>query len=129
LLGGNLGALRSLVGTAYWSSFEGAILLLEKVRLRQAELHGIDEALAHLRLLGVFDHLAGVVVGKVYGFPPDEHRQFDDVLLRHTVGQTFPILTRVDFGHTDPRLTLPLGVLASLDSAHDAFRLEAAAVT
>ncbi len=102
----HLRALRSLAGTDYWPSFDGAILFLEEVKLRSAEVHGIDEALTHLQLLGVFSRLAGIIVGKVYGLSPEENRQLDDLLLRYSQPYHFPVLTRVDFGHTDPRLTL-----------------------
>lgn len=128
LLGGNLRALRSLAGTDYWPSLDGAILFLEEVKLRSAELHAIDEALTHLQVLGVFRQLAGLVVGKVHGLSAEEHRQLDALLLHYTHPFDVPVLTRVDTGHTDPRLTLPLGVRASLDSAEDAFSLEEAAV-
>lgn len=128
LLGGNLGALLSLAGTDYWPSFDGAVLFLEEVKLRSAEVQAIDEALTHLQLLNVFGHLAGLVVGKVYGLSPDENQQLDDLLVRYTQPYTFPILTQVDFGHTDPRLTLPLGVPASLDASQSAFAITGAAV-
>lgn len=128
LIGGNLQALRSLAGTEYWPSFDGAILFLEEVKLQSSELHAIDDALTHLQLLGVFGRLAGLVVGKVHGLSAEEHRQLDALLLHHRQPLDYPILTRVDLGHTDPRLTLPLGVRASLDSTRDAFSLEEAAV-
>jgi muramoyltetrapeptide carboxypeptidase len=129
LVGGNLGALLSLAGTDYWPSFDGAILFLEEVKLRPSELHAIDEGLTHLQLLGVFGRLAGLVVGKIYGLSAEEQQQLDALLLLYTAPYGFPVLTRVDFGHTDPRLTLPLGSRASLDAGQDAFRLEEAAVT
>ncbi len=124
-----MGALLSLAGTDYWPSFDGAILFLEEVKLRSAELQAIDEALTHLQLLGVLARLAGLVVGKIYGLSAGEHRQLDALLLSYTRPYGFPVLTQVDFGHTDPRITLPLGIRASLDSRHDAFLLEEAAVT
>ncbi|GEM_PF-5407743 len=125
LVGGNLGTLRSLAGTVYRPSFIGAILFWEEVKLESAPVHAIDEALTHLGLLGVFDPLAGMVVGKIWGLSDAEHRQVDDLLLRHTASWDFPILT---FGHTDPRLILPLGVRAALDAGADRFALEEAAV-
>lgn len=129
LIGGNLGALLSLSGTDYWPSFDGVILFLEEVKLHSGAVHAIDEALTHLHLLGVFARLAGLVAGKVYGLSDGEGRQLGALLLQYTAPFGYPVLTQVDFGHTDPRLTLPLGIRASLDSRQDAFLLEEAAVT
>lgn len=49
-------------------------------------------------------------------------------LVRYTQPYDFPVLTQVDFGHTDPQLTLPLGVRASLDAGRDAFAIVDTAV-
>lgn len=46
----------------------------------------------------------------------------------HVAPYPIPVLVDVDFGHTDPRLTLPIGAQASLDSAEDLFSLDEAAV-
>jgi muramoyltetrapeptide carboxypeptidase LdcA involved in peptidoglycan recycling len=77
----------------------------------------------------VIAHLAGLVIGKIYGLSNEEHRRLDALLLGYIRSYGFPMLKQVDFGHTDPRHTLPLGIRGSLDAGQDAFRLEEAAVT
>jgi muramoyltetrapeptide carboxypeptidase len=130
LLGGNLAEIRTLVGTPYWPAFGGAILFLEEVKYGTlSPLGAIDESLAHLRMLGVFEAIAGLVVGKVNDLTASEAQLFEQLILRHTTASTFPILSQVDLGHTDPRLILPLGVRATLDSELDIFRLDEPAVT
>ena len=130
LLGGNLTALRTLAGTAYWPDFRGAILALEEVKLGPiSPLGAIDESLAHLRMLGVFDEIAGLVVAKVNDLTVDEERLLEQLILAHTTTGDFPVLIQVDFGHTDPRLVLPLGVRAALDSKPEVFSLEEPAVS
>lgn len=92
-------------------------------------LRWIDESLAHLTMLGLFEDISGLVVGKINDLSEEEERLFEHLILEYTASYNFPILTQVDFGHTDPRLVLPIGVLASLDSDHDLFCIEEAAVT
>lgn len=41
---------------------------------------------------------------------------FDAVILRALAGRKIPVLVDVDFGHTEPRLTLPVGGRATMDT-------------
>lgn len=124
LLGGNLAALRSLTGTQYWPNFEGAVIFIEEVNMGQGVLLAIEESLAHLRLLGVFDQIAGLVMAKTNEVSDQEARTIDEIVAEYVRRASIPVLTGVDFGHTDPRLVLPIGARATLDSATDTFRLE-----
>ena len=49
---------------------------------------------------------------------------FDQDVLNSDV----PVLVDVDTGHTIPRLTIPNGVMATLDSSRDLFRIDEPAV-
>lgn len=46
-----------------------------------------------------------------------------DVISREFSQIDLPIVTNVDFGHTDPQIILPLGVLAELDCNKRTFSL------
>jgi muramoyltetrapeptide carboxypeptidase LdcA involved in peptidoglycan recycling len=116
LLGGNLETLGVLAGTRYLPDFTGAVLLWETTA---ATLEQVERSLTHLAMVGVFDRLAGVVVGRSFrggdGF---------ETLLRRFTGAWFadlgvPVIAGVDIGHADPMVTLPLGVRVSLDSSSD----------
>ncbi|HET8624931.1 MAG TPA: LD-carboxypeptidase, partial [Gemmatimonadales bacterium] len=61
LVGGNLSLLQCLVGTPWEPDFQNAILFLEEVG---EDLYRVDRALSHLRLAGLLDRLAGVIVGQ-----------------------------------------------------------------
>jgi len=45
------------------------------------------------------------------------------VLLERTKAYRFPIVADLDFGHTAPQLTLPIGVRAELDVAAQRFAI------
>lgn len=115
LIGGNLQTLLRLAGTPWWPRFAGKVLFWEDVGVPE---HGLDGMLTQLRLLGVWDAVAAVVIGKVVTpaedgwFPPD--RVAD--LVQDVAGRTLPIVAGVDLGHTDPMLTFPVGVEVRVDA-------------
>ena len=129
LIGGSLRTQVTLAGTPYWPSWQGAIMCIEAVNFTDGQLlHGTDERLAQCQQTGVFDQIAGLIVGKVNEFSEEENKIFESLIFEYTAGRQFPILAGVDFGHTAPRLTLPIGIQASLDSEQDAFSLDEPAV-
>ncbi len=70
-------------------------------------------------VMGVFDVIAGILVGRPRDHAPDERDAFE-VAIRGVVATEFgrpdlPIVANLPFGHTDPQWVLPLGVLAELD--------------
>ena len=81
---------------------------------------------------GVFDKLSGLMVGRARGYSEVMSGALD-VMIREVVVDMFgandlPIVTNVDFGHTDPQWILPLGVLTELDPTAGSIRLVEPAV-
>lgn len=129
LVGGNLTLLQCLIGTPYFPDLDGAILFIEEVG---EALYRVDRMLAHLRLIGALDRLAGIVVGRFSELQrqiPDGALGLDEVLntyfrpLGIPVGYGFPI------GHIDDQWTLPLGVRARFDADAGELELLEAAVS
>lgn len=119
LAGGHLGTVQTLLGTRYEPDWDGAIMCWEEVG-RPAR--SIDLSLWHFRLRGVFDSIAGMVVGHPLDCNDPEYDAELDLpamILNATEGYDFPILYNVDFGHADPKVTLPLGVRAELALGDD----------
>lgn len=83
----------------------------------------IDAHLSDLGRIGVFDQIAALVFGRPYGYQADNLPVLWDLVLRHTASSGIPVLANVDCGHTDPMLTLPLGVRAGIDSGRGEFKL------
>ncbi|GAB6876222.1 hypothetical protein [Thermaerobacter litoralis] len=74
--------------------------------------------------MGAFRRIAGLVLGRFHprvGFREDD--PLDEVVLRAVRGHDIPVVVDFDFGHTDPMLSLPLGVRARLEAAPDRPRL------
>ena len=115
LLGGNLHCLLKLAGTPYFPDFSGAILCLESLGFEPA---ACDCMFRQLQQMGVFDQVAGVIVGYIDGVDnlPDATLHMEEVLLNVAGDYRFPILKANDFGHNCPNTTLPVGARVRLDA-------------
>ncbi len=127
LWGGNLTALLKLAGTPYWPDLRGAILFLEDIGLAPDRC---DCELTQLLHMGVFDSVAGVLIGFIDGqdgvVAPGQ--SLGEILLRLTPERDFPILKTEDFGHNCPNTVLPVGGRAFLDAGRLTFGLANPAV-
>jgi muramoyltetrapeptide carboxypeptidase len=115
LLGGNLRCLLKLAGTPYFPDFSGAILFIESLGFEPA---ASDYMFRQLQQMGVFDQVAGVIVGYIDGVDnlPDARLYLEDVLLTVTQDYHFPILKTNNFGHNCPNTTLPVGARVRMDA-------------
>jgi len=107
--------LESLFGTPYVPDLSGAILVIEDIH---EELYAVDRCLTMLRLAGVLDGLAGVLVGSFNGVGDDEMallRRSLPHLLATVVPEHVAIATGVAYGHIARRLTIPVGGRATVD--------------
>jgi muramoyltetrapeptide carboxypeptidase len=107
VVGGNLWAISALAGSRWMPSTSGAILLLEAA---DATFEVVDRMLTQLRLAGVFEDIAALVIGE----PADWAREdapdasTDELVLRCVHGR-FPVITGVGFGHQQSKITFPIG--------------------
>ncbi|MGW7357457.1 S66 peptidase family protein [Streptomyces sp. NPDC054802] len=115
LLPGCIPSVLQLLGTPWLPDWSGHVLALE---FANDDGYGPDHAardLWQLRHAGLLDRAAGLALGRPRLWTPGQRAQLDRVLLDVCHGLDFPIVTEFEFGHTDPILTLPLGVPAELD--------------
>jgi muramoyltetrapeptide carboxypeptidase len=76
----------------------------------------VDQALTHLRLAGVFDQLAALVIGVPIDCPRDDAPDEDwDQMIVRCVGGTCPVMTNVEFGHTARKIPFVIGGRVTLD--------------
>lgn len=125
ILGGCLPVILHLAGTKYWPDFKDKILLLETPEgedfRKGASLANVDSALGDLRNLGVFKQVKGIVFGRGFGYTEEQIKKLKEIILYNTRDCNIPILYNVDVGHTDPIITIPLGVKVQLDSSRNKF--------
>jgi muramoyltetrapeptide carboxypeptidase len=100
----NLNTLVAAAGTPYFPSVDGVILLIEEM---SAPLALEERSLRQLERMGVFDRIAGLIVGR-----PEFYDQlgapfgYDEIILEIVGDRGYPIVVDVDCGHTVPMLTL-----------------------
>jgi muramoyltetrapeptide carboxypeptidase len=125
LLGGNLTALTHLVGTRFEPHWTDAILIWEDVGEDTAHLVA---KLTQLEQAGVFDEIAGMIVGRLTDCAPSEGVEPVEAieqLLRH---YSFPIALDLPFGHTSLKYTLPIGSWVSMSADSDSLHATEPAV-
>jgi muramoyltetrapeptide carboxypeptidase len=118
LLGGNLEVFSRLVGTSYLPPLEGAILFIEDLGERP---YRVDRLVTHLDLAGVFDAVAGVVVGDFSScLEPEPTRASSptaaEVLAERLGRLAIPVVAGGLFGHGTRNLALPYGCVCELDT-------------
>jgi muramoyltetrapeptide carboxypeptidase len=118
LLGGNMTCLLRLIGTPYAPDFTGAILFLEDIG---EKAYRIDGMFTHLRLAGVLDQIAGLVLGRFDHTDVEEQARIATLLHEEAARIAKPCLSHAPIGHFPEQTVVPIGTQAELDA--DAGRL------
>jgi len=124
VLGGNFTTLSHLLGTDFFPSFAGAILLLED---RGEPTYRIDRMLTQLLHTGFFGDIAGLILGDFSESGPGD--ELNELVQERLASTSFPILSGVPIGHEQQNLTLPLGLPATLDAGAGTLTYHQAATT
>lgn len=118
LVGGNLALVASNLSTPYSPPYNDALLFLEDI---DEAPHRIDRMLAQFRNAGILDRVSGVVLGTFVDCIPQDpstpHLTTPEVLAEFVRSLSIPALTDLQFGHTSPKLTIPIGLTAKLSVA------------
>lgn len=109
----SVAALCVLLGTPFEPCFDDRVLFLELSEDYDAKT--LCRFLAQLDLSGVFSRVAGVVFAK---FTSDSKitEQIFRYLIETHIKKDIPIMIGMDFGHTDPIITLPNLAAVCLDT-------------
>jgi len=124
LVGGNLTLIASMTGTPYEIDTNGAILFLEDTH---EELYRVDRMLTQLWLAGKLDGIAGFVFGRCTDCPVNGPSFSLGEILRERFSHV-PSISGLSFGHIEKKLTLPIGVRATLDADAGTLTIEESAV-
>jgi len=136
LLGGCLEVLDFLRGTDFWpesASWQGAILFLETSE-EAPPPQLLKYILRSYASMGILKQLSGILFGRPGGnIPVEKFKEYDEVLYQVITEEEglsdLPIITHMDFGHTDPMFVLPYGVQAEIDCDAHQFTILENAVT
>ncbi len=112
LVGGNLCTLNVLHGTANMPALAGALLFVEDDE--ESQPHHFDRDLQSLLHQPGAAELAGLLIGRFQHGSHMDRSLLDVIIANKPQLQGVPVIANVDFGHTNPLLTLPVGGLASV---------------
>jgi muramoyltetrapeptide carboxypeptidase len=112
IIGGNLCTLNLLQGTPYMPSLDGALLMVEDDALSNPNEFARD--LASLLQLPGAAGVQGLVVGRFQEASGMSRALLEKIIARQERLAGLPVLGNVDFGHTSPAATFPIGGQAAL---------------
>jgi muramoyltetrapeptide carboxypeptidase LdcA involved in peptidoglycan recycling len=122
LIGGCLEVLDMLNGTPGWPApdlWNGAVLALETSEDVPAPRQ-VGYWFRNYAAQGILARAAGLLLARPRGYTPDRVEGLYGWVrrvLREAGREDLPVVANVDFGHTSPQLTLPLGAQVRLDPA------------
>ena len=107
ILGANLCTFNLLQGTEYFPNLSDSILFLEDDY--ETVPHTFDRDLQSLIHLPDFNKIRGLVIGRF-----QKKSNMTDELLKKIIKtkkelDNIPVIANVDFGHSDPKITFPVG--------------------
>lgn len=114
LLAACLPSMLRLAGTRWWPDLDGRILVIECPE-GPYDLAWADADLTQLRNIGVFDQIAGLVIGRSDNWKAAEVEGLHRLTMDATEGRGFPILAGVEVTHSAPLLTVPIGIQGTID--------------
>ncbi len=122
ILGANLGTLNLLQGTAFMPSLEHSMLFLEDDE--ESHPHHFDRDLQSLIHLPDFSGVKGMVIGRFQKSSQMSNELLIEIIQSKKELKHIPVIANVDFGHTDPKITFPIGGQARLNAQGNAVKLE-----
>ena len=107
ILGANLCTFNLLQGTEYMPPLKDSVLFLEDDC--ESKPHNFDRDLQSLIHLPEFSEIKGIVIGRF-----QKASEMTDGLLTQIIKtkeelNSIPVIANVDFGHSDPKITFPIG--------------------
>jgi muramoyltetrapeptide carboxypeptidase LdcA involved in peptidoglycan recycling len=135
LVGGCFEVLDWLRGTPVWPTHDlwrRAILFIETSEEAPSPTD-VKRGMRAFAASGILKEVSGILFGRPGGqVPVKQFDDYDEAILQVVVNEErltdLPIVTQMDFGHTDPMTVLPLGVDCEIDCDAQQIRMNENAV-
>ena len=115
LLGGNLSVIVRMIGSGYLPDLKGSILFVEDVN---EPPYRIDALFTQLKNAGILEELGGLIIGTFTenesAIRSDAEITANEAILDCVKDYSWPVVSRLNYGHMLPRCVLPVGVSATL---------------
>lgn len=117
ILGANLCTLNLLQGTEYMPPFNDSILFIEDDETSKS--FDFDRNLQSLIHLPDFSGVKGMVIGRFQKASKMTNSLLTQIIKTKKELNNIPVLANVDFGHSDPKITFPVGGTCKLEATKD----------
>jgi len=114
ILGANLCTFNLLQGTEYFPSLKDSILFIEDDE--ESQRHHFDRDLQSLMHLPDFKNVKGIVIGRFQNASKITKDILIKIIKTKKELNNLPVIANVDFGHTDPKITFPVGGLVEIEA-------------
>jgi len=124
-IGGNIGTFYLLQGTEYFPDMKGSILFLEDDDLVKADGDvEFDRGLQSLIHQQGFSEVVGLVIGRFQKASQMTDEKIIEIIKSKKELAKIPVIANVDFGHTDPKITFPIGGIVSMEASRQVKKIE-----
>lgn len=121
ILGANLCTFNLLQGTEYMPNLENSILFIEDDY--ESLAHTFDRDLQSLIHQPGFDKVKGIVIGRFQKASQVDKDKLEKIIKSKKELSKIPVIANVDFGHTDPRITFPIGGSVVISAFFDSLKI------
>ncbi len=126
-LGANLCTFQLLHGTEYMPDIRGSILFLEDDY--ESHPRTFDRDFESLTRQKGFEQVKGILIGRfeprtANGITPMDRSQLTKIVASKSLPKDIPIIANVDFGHTNPIITFPIGGTVRMEAGKEGARIE-----
>lgn len=121
VIGGNLCTFNLLQGTPYLPEYSNTIIMMEDDNLAgDASLVEFDRNLQSVIECTDFNKVKGIIIGRFEIASKISKGQIEKIIKNKKELDTIPVIANVDFGHTTPIVTLPIGGKVIIDTSSEA---------
>jgi muramoyltetrapeptide carboxypeptidase len=122
LLGGNLSTLNLLQGTEYFPDIRGSILFIEDDY--ESKAVNFDRDLQSLIHQPGFSEVKGIAIGRFQKASEMTDDKLIKIIKTKKELDNIPVIANLDFGHTQPMITFPIGGKVKLLAEKDKVKIE-----
>lgn len=108
-LGGNIASSRLLYGTEFMPDISDSILFIEDDNFTTYDVGEFDRNLQALIHQKNFDKVRGILIGRFEIESKMTKALLAQIITSKKGLENIPVIANVDFGHTDPMITFPIG--------------------
>lgn len=117
LLGGNLSLIVALAGSKYLPSFKKSLLFIEEI---EEESYRFDRMMNQLRITNILQDSNGVIMCELTDVKAtDTTKPFltaEQVMNDYLADLKKPVVTGLVYGHVPQKITIPIGIKATIDT-------------